>query len=205
MDDWLKLRQPIPGPAQAAPYWPLLAEYVYWAAALAAVVAAGCAPWPTRGAAGGQTGRRARDWQRTLGWDTGPAALRDGLIALGLTVVIGAVLISVLTGPRVGHTYRGQVYFAVGAAFLVAVLVARRVSPAAGLIWYLPGPLLVGICGVVLAVWKPALPAGYEHINVIPAWGLVRPLPIEMISVGTVAVVLALRSSRRLSSDEQAC
>ena len=109
----------------------------------------------------------------------------------------------ILSGPRVGHTYRGQVYFAVALAFVIAVLVARRVTGARGIIWYLPGPLVVGIVGVLLAAVRPGLGAGYESINIIPAWGLVRPLPIEMVSVGVAAILLTLRAATRLSSEEE--
>lgn len=198
MDDWLKAKNPIPGPATAAAYWPLLAEYAYWAIALAAVVAISTwrGGWP-------EQATRQGNWRRSLGFDATPAGLRDGLTALIATVVIAAVLVSVLTGPRLGHTYRGQVYFAVGVAFIIAVLVARRVAGVRGVLWYLPGPLIVGVFGVLLAAWKPTLPAGYEHINVIPAWGLVRPLPVEMVSVGLVAILLTHRTSRRLSSDDR--
>ena len=117
-------------------------------------------------------------------------------------MLIAAVLVLILVGPRVGHTYRGQVYFAVAVGFIVAVLVARRVTGVRGIIWYLPGPLLVGLLGVLLAAWRPGLGAGYEHINVIPAWGLVRPLPVEMVGVGLVAILLTLRAATRLSSEQ---
>ena len=60
----------------------------------------------------------------------------------------------------------------------------------------------VGLIGVVVAALKPGLGPGYEQINIIPAWGLVRPLPVEMVAVGCVAILLTLRTAQRLSSEE---
>ena len=182
MDEWLKMKNPIPGPPSAAAYAPLLAEYLYWAVVVAAVYAL--------------TGRRGPTAHKSS------ANLRDGITALIVTAAVAAVLILILSGPRIAHTYRGQVYFAVAVSFILAVIVARRVTGARGLLWYLPGPLIVGIVGVLLAVSRPGLGAAYANINVIPAWGLVRPLPIEMVGVGLVAILLTLGTANRLSSKE---
>ena len=97
------------------------------------------------------------------------------------------------TGPRVAPTRRGQVYFAVAAAFLIGVLIASKVVTARHPLWYALAPFLVGITGVILAGIDPTLPEPYAKINIIPASGLVRPLPIEMVGVATVAVIWALR------------
>jgi hypothetical protein len=197
MDDWLILRNPTVGPPTGGPYWPLLAEYFYWAVVVLALLAL------TGGhqarADSGKAGSRAGPFG-VLGLDTTPAALRDGIVTLIVTVMSAGVLILVLTGPRVGHTYRGQVYFAVGLAFIVAVMIAWRVGGARGLIWYLPGPFVVGVIGALVAAWRPGLGPAYENVNVIPAWGLVRPLPVEMVSVGLVATILACRMMSRVSS-----
>ncbi|MFQ5805286.1 MAG: hypothetical protein ACE5I3_02420 [Phycisphaerae bacterium] len=197
MDDWLKMKNQTAGPPTGSAYWPLLAEYVYWTVVVAAVLA--LATWRSRSS---DKARSRANWRRALGLDLTPGALRDGITGLILTVAIAATLVLILSGPRVGHTYRGQAYFAVALAFVVAVLIARRLTGARGVIWYLPGPLIVGILGVLLAAWKPGVGAGYENINVIPAWGLVRPLPVQMVSVGLVAILLTLRTATRLSSDE---
>lgn len=197
-DDWLKLRNPAAGPPTGAAYWPLLAEYIYWAVVVAVVLVLG--GWLGRRLASGSS---SASWRSAVGLDPSPTGLRDGITALIVTVAVATTLVLILTGPRVEHTYRGQVYFAVAVGFIVAVLAARRVSGARGIAWYLPGPLIVGVIGVLLAVWKPALGAGYENINVIPAWGLVRPLPVEMIAVGLVATLLTLRAATRLSSEQR--
>lgn len=182
MDEWLKMKNTTAGPPSGAAYAPLLAEYVYWAVVVAAVFAL--------------TGRRGRS--------TGKKSfnLRDRITALIVTSAVAAILMLILTGPRIGHTYRGQVFFAVAVAFILAVMIARRVTGVRSFNWYIPGPLIVGIIGVLLAASKPGLGTAYANINVIPAWGLVRPLPIEMVGVGLVAILLTLRTANRLSSEE---
>lgn len=197
MDEWLKLSNPVPGPPTGAAYRPLLAEYVYWAVVLAAVL--GVTQWWMRASGGG---KRAGGRERSASAVGMSGQLGGGIFALLVTAAVAAALLFVLAGPRVGHTHRGQVYFAVAASFIIGVVVARRVVTVRGYIWYLPAPLIVGIAGVLLAMAKPALGAGYENINIIPAWGLVRPLPIEMVSVGLLAVLLTCRTAKRLSSEE---
>jgi len=182
MDEWLKMKNPIPGPPSGAAYVPLLAEYLYWAVVVAAVYAL--------------TGRRGPTANKSS------VNLRDGITALIVTAAVAAVLILILSGPRTGHTYRGQVYFAVAVSFILGVMAARRVTGTRRLIWYLPGPLIVGIVGALLAASKPGLGPTYANISVIPAWALVRPLPIEMVGVGLVAILLTLRTADRLSSKE---
>lgn len=196
IDNWLIIRNPTAGPPTGAAYWPLLAEYFYWTVAVVAVLALGVWRRPA-----GAADRKAT-WRAELGLDPSPVALRDGITALVVTVAVAVVLMLILSGPRVGHTFRGQVYFSVAVALLVAVIVARRVTGVRGAAWYLASPLIVGLIGVILAAVKPGLGAGYEKINVIPAWGLVRPLPVEMVAVGSVAILLTLRTAQRLSSEE---
>jgi hypothetical protein len=197
MDDWLKMKNPIAGPPTGAAYRPLLAEYVYWAVVVAAVLALSAWRHRSSGSAGSRGG-----WRKALGLAVEPAARRGGITVLVISAAVAAVLVYVLTGPHVAHTYRGQVYFAVAVAFVIAVLIGRRLTGVRDAIWYLPGPLIVGIVGVVLAIWKPGLGVGYENINVIPAGGLVRPLPVQMVSIGLVAIVWTVRATQRLSSGE---
>ena len=197
MDNWLMIHNPTIGPPSSAAYWLLLVEYVFWAVAIAVAVAVS-AWWSGR-----TDGDEERSgWRGVLQLDSTRAALREGITALVVTVLVAGVLVLFLTGPRYGHTYRGQVYFAVAVGFVVAVIAAQRVSSARGLLWYLPAPLLVGVIGAVVAAVKPGLGVDYENINIIPAWGLVRPLPVQMVSVGLVAVLLTLRTTKRLSSEE---
>ncbi len=195
MDDWLIRANPVVGPGSGRAYWPLVPEYVYWLMVAAGTLSAGVW-WRHRGA----TGPAAR--VALLGKAGPPSDFRNEITALLINLAVAGTLMFILTGPRVGHTYRGQVYFAVAAAFALGTIVAGRVTGVRGMAWYLAGPPLLGIMGVLLAVARPGLPGAYANINIIPAWGLVRPLPIQMVSIGTVAIVLSLRAAARLSSEE---
>ena len=111
-----------------------------------------------------------------------------------ITIVVAGVLLFFLTGPALATTLRGQVYFAVGVAFLAAVYVARHLTKVEDSAWYWPAPVLVGVLGVLVAGLNPALmlPDAYQHLNTIPAWGLARALPIEMVGLGLVGTLWML-------------
>ena len=181
MDEWLKYKNTALGPPSGSAYTPLLGEYIYWAIVIAlAFIAAGGKP------------RLALSKKEGLG---------NGLTALVITVAIATLLIAILSGPRLSHTYHGQVYFSVAVGFILAVMSANRICGVREPIWYLPAPLIVGVIGVLYAIVKPSLGITYAYINVIPANGLVRPLPIEMVAVGVAAILLTLRAADRISSD----
>lgn len=181
MDDWLKYKNTTIGPPSGAAYVPLLGEYLYWGIVVA------LAYWATVGTSPPAGEPRA--------------SLQNGLTAAAITIVVSALLISILSGPRISDTRHGQVYFSVAVGFILAVMTANRVCGVRDPIWYLPAPLIVGLLGVLYACAKPALGISYANINVIPANGLVRPLPIEMITVGIASILLTLRAANRISSD----
>lgn len=200
MGDWLLLRarQGVVGPPTAAPYWPLILEYLF----LAIVMAGAAAVSRMAGAPGqpGNTGEtpvprmpRAR-LRAALGVD--PAERGAGVMALLATTLFAGLLMLLLTGPVIGATLRGQVYFAVAASMALAVFAAHRLFGARHSIWYWPAPLLVGLLGAVIAALKPGLllPLEYNQLNSIPAWGLVRPLPMEMVGVGITACLWTVRA-----------
>ena len=119
----------------------------------------------------------------------------QGPVALLTTTVVICVLMLSLTGSVVGHTLRGQVYFAVTVASAAGVFAATRVVSVRSPIWYWPAPILAGLLGMLIAAFKPdlMLPAGYDELNSIPAWGLARPLPVEMVGVGVVVALWTVR------------
>ena len=197
MDQWLCEHNAVPGPASGGAYWPLLAEYIYWAVVIGLLVL--LAGWRASQSYVGESGRPSLP--AALGIDTSPDGLRDGLTALVVTTAVTAIVAWILMGPRLGHTYRGQVYFATAVGCILGVFAAERVSHQRSIVWFLPAPILVGIIGVVYAAMRPGLAVPYDNINVIPAWGLARALPIEMVSVGSVAILLTLGTVRRLSSE----
>ena len=147
----------------------------------------------------GGAGRPATVRERiagALGLGSGRAERLTGLFALGTSTAVIVILMLFLTGPAEGHTYRGQVYFAVAVASVAGTYAARKITKARDAIWYWPAPLLAGLLGTLAAISKPDLliPAAYRQLNSIPASGLVRVLPIEMMGVGLVATLWMLRS-----------
>jgi hypothetical protein len=197
MDQWLLLAAPggAVGPPQARPYAPLLAEYAFLAIAMTgAAIASGLATRPAEPGAPVSLAGRVR---RSLGLPTTAAQRREGWLALLLVLALFSILMLALTGPAVGRTLRGQVYFAVAAAGVLAVFVTTRLLPARQPLWFWPVPLVAGLLGTLVALLRPGLflPAAYNHLNMIPAWGLTRPLPLEMVGVGVAACLLTLSAA----------
>src|SRR5262249_17185577 len=126
--------------------------------------------------------------------DAGPEERRAGLLALLITVAASGVLVTVLMGPSLGKTYQKQVYFAVAAGFWIGVYIARQATKVSRAGWLWPATLIVGAIGVIFAAIRPVHAASYDHNNIIPAWNLVRPLPVEMVSVGLLAILWHFRS-----------
>ncbi|HUU98843.1 MAG TPA: hypothetical protein VM487_24185 [Phycisphaerae bacterium] len=199
MDDWLLLQNQLVQDPRGAPYWPLLGEYVYLGVVIAGVAALGS--WSLLGQRVSDAAARRAALRRTFALDAGGTGWREGVTALLVTAVVAGVLMLVLFGPREGHTRRGQVYFAVAVAFILGVMAARRLTRVHHPLWYWLAPFVVGIVGVLLAAFKPALPQPHHHLDMIPAWGLVRPLPVEMVGVGVATIIWTLRTTSRLSGE----
>lgn len=174
VDDWLALQNPVPGQGVAGPYWKLLPDYLVLAALVTLtwwlLGRSGVAP-----SADPATPRSA----------TSPV---QGVIALLTTSLVAGIVLLIAFGPRAAPTAIGQVYFSVAVAFVIGVMAGRSVAPA-GFAWYLAAPFIVGCVGVVGAALGPVLPAPYALLNIVPVWGLVRPLPIEMIGIGLLAIL----------------
>jgi len=188
MDDWLIARHPAPAPPEAGLYRPLILEYVVLAV-VAAVIMFVAAAIRTRRI------DRSLLTMRTL--DPYGELRGSGPRTLATVVVVAAVLVPILVGPRAGWTRHGQVYFALIAGFFVATLAGRHVGQARGLLWYAAAPLIVGLAGVFWAMARPSPGGAYADIDVIPANGLVRPLPVEMVFTSLAAIGWTLYSRRR--------
>ena len=204
MDDWLILstRDSAVGPPSGTSYWPLVAEYLFLALVMAGVAIMSTLAGSYSGLAH-QTGASGRIKQ-TLGLDANSRQRREGLIALLVTTVVIGLLMLILTGPAEAHTLRGQVYFAVVVSCFVGVLLATHLVSARQPIWYWPAPILAGLIGMLVAGLNPdiRIPAPYNQLNSIPAWGLARPLPIEMVGVGVAITIWTLRANTRKAQPE---
>ena len=187
IDAWLVLVNTVPGPPTAAPYRMLLGDYLFLLVGLAGAFAG--ARWLGGGG--------KRDFKTLLGLTNEGGQAQMGPSSLAITTIVAGVAIFVLTGPPTGATYRGQVCFAVAVGLLFGVYAAKRLVGEPGLIWFWPAPLLVGVIGLIIAMVKPGLmlPVAYGQINSIPACGLVRALPVELVGVGLVASLWLLPES----------
>ncbi len=205
MDDWLRSHHPQPTNPTGQPYWLLVGDYlllllgVVGSLLLARLVGGRQAPLP-QAAALSETRS-----ERLLGTRLASRDLGEGVVALLVTAGAAGVLMFFLHGYATGQTLRGQVYFAVAVGFIGGVYAARRVARSEGLLWFALAPLLVGLLGVVVAGIKPGLiiPARYQHLDTIPAWGLARPLPIEMVSVGLVVTMWMLGPAEKEGDPER--
>jgi hypothetical protein len=198
MDDWLIQCNLLPGTPTSAPYWSLLGDYVYLLVGVAGVCAI------RSRTAGGQTSTNtvSGGLRQAFGLTAPPDQRRAGLLALLITTAVAGVAVFILAGPALGATYRGQVYFAVALGTFAGVFVAHRTVKVDDPVWYWPAPLLLGIIGLLVAALKPGLmlPADCQ-LNSIPAWGLSRALPIEMVGVGLVGTLWTLRPAATTSDD----
>ncbi len=206
MTDWLVLangQTPV-GPPTGGPYWPLVPEYVWLLTLMLAVATLSELPWPWQ--SGLTREALEKHLRRVLALDVDARRRANGVMALLLGTLVTGVLMLILTGPATaGETLRGQVYFAVAVSSACGTFLAHRVVSVDEPIWYWPAPILAGLLGVLVAAVRPALLLnGYNHLNSIPAWGLARPLPIEMVGVGVAASLWALRASQRAARGRRA-
>lgn len=190
MTDWLTTVNVDVGAASGWPYARLMPEYALLLACVAAAALASAIAAATGGASDAQA--RTRGLEAAFALRSTRAEWRSGLLAMVITAAVAGVLLLVLNGPREGATRRGQVYFAVGVAFTVGVMIAYRVTGARHAMWYWLAPFAVGLVGAGVASLWPALPGPYQQLNNIPVLGLVRALPIELIAVGLPAVLWTL-------------
>lgn len=176
MDTWLIHMNPAVGPPVGNAYAALLPDYFAIAAIwLAAALLAGA----LRGLP------QQKPWRSPEQW-----------VALAALCAIAAALMIFMAGPAASMTYRGQVYFAAGGGFYVATWLVRKLVHPQPSMLCLAAPLVVGLAGLAWAMARPAPVAPYSHINIMPAFALVRPLPIEMLTLGLAGVCWGLAPAR---------
>jgi len=206
MDDWLTLSAPggVVGPPSGQPYWPLVLECVFLA--MVAVVALALGTLSAARVGQEHPTPAATELRRAFGFDLDPRERRDGLLALATTTIVIGILMLALTGPAAGRTLVGQVYFAITVASALGVFAATRLVGVRHPIWFWPAPILAGLIGLVVAALKPGLtiPAEYNQLNSIPAWGLARGLPTQIVGVGITITLWTLRATSGGSHSERA-
>lgn len=189
MNGWLIDSQPVPGSPAGGVYGRLLVDYAFLIPGMLGAYLLATA-FGT-----GRSGRPAGEAIRAACGLTLSAGQRAaGLAALVITTVVSGVAIFFLMGPVTGKVLHGQVYFAVGLGCIAGVWAAGKLVKVHEPLWYWPVPLVLGVVALVVAAMQPELrlPEGYRFIDTIPAWQLARALPIEMVGVGTFAVLWML-------------
>lgn len=182
IDDWLIAANAVPGAGRAAPYLALLSEYGLWVLVLAVVIHM----------TGLLAARPAPRADANPGW-FGAAA------ATAIAAVVALAALWALMGPAASITRRGQVYFVVFLGFFGGVLAGRMATHVRTPLPYLLAVPIVGVIGLLFAAARPVLPPPYQAVNSYPVWGPARPLPVEMMSLGVLGVLWALRSLARVA------
>ncbi len=118
----------------------------------------------------------------------------NGILAMLLTAVIAAIL----TGLLCQSTEKGQVIFAVVAAFYLAVLGTSQMVDNRNVIYYLPAVPIVGLVGFLYTAVNPARPAGLEALLHLPPNTMAAVLPIEYLAAGVASVIFAFWTSERM-------
>ncbi|RMF84362.1 MAG: hypothetical protein D6744_03235, partial [Planctomycetota bacterium] len=190
MDDYLTLWHERPGPGTAAPYAALLADY--------AAMAVLCALLAWLGGFCGELEARPRDASSVFGLRQNAAEVRAGVVTLLAGTAACALVVFLTAGPPYDRTLAGQAYFGAALGAFAAVYVGRQVGRARHVVWYWSMPILTGVVGLLLACWRPTLPAPHDQINNIPVmWGLARALPAQMVAVGVLIVLMNVRLVQR--------
>ncbi len=162
----------------------------------------------TVGATGGGGSRKPVDGVRpTRSKPTAPprssraAHLRDGLGALVAVTALAMLVIRVTAaGSPVDPIRTGQVFFSVGAGFLVATWLAVQIFPNATFAWIVPAVPVVAIAGYLAATSSAGfsddfLP--YNDVLAIPPNAFSRALPVEHVAAGILGLLLGLWSGRK--------
>ncbi len=183
MDQWLRDRHASAAPPTGGPYGLLLADYAYLLVPILACAAFGGLAAPRE------------NLVRNLGAREPLGRVSTGLLALLITTSVGGALVLLLSGSAIEATYRQQAIFAVAAGCATGTYVATHVTKTTHIAWYWPAPLLMGVVGLAVAGVRPALalPPAYAHLDTMPAWGLARAMPIEMVGAGLLGIIWVLR------------
>ncbi|MFN0134793.1 MAG: hypothetical protein ACKVS9_01605 [Phycisphaerae bacterium] len=186
MDDWLKRFHVNAGPPSGGAYSALLPDYLLLAGLLLGLLAI----------LGQGSGAVAR-LRAGLGMDRDAATTQKHVLALIVCVLAAMVLLLILNGPKIAHTYRGQVFLAVFLSLAGGVYAANWVTGVRSFAAYWPAPIIAGVLGLIVAAARPGLPPPYDQVNIIPAWNAARPLPIEMVALGLLGVHWMVRTMNR--------
>lgn len=125
---------------------------------------------------------------------------RDGLLGMAVCVAVAWILISLaISRTAASPIERGQVYFAVGVAFMAGAMAGSQLWPKGAAGWYVLSVAVVAVCGYAMGYVRPTPSLSYySQLATTPPNALYRVLPIEYLSVGVIGSLAGLWFSRRL-------
>lgn len=172
----------------------LIAETLLW---FAAIVAAWLVTCIVRGWLNGQAADNEKPQASRGRWDRVREAfvhLRDGLLGMVVCAVLACLFISatICRNPE-SEIERGQVFFSLGAGFLVAAAVGKQIWFKGAACWYGLSVLIVAVVGYGWASLSPTASGVsdyYSKLATTPPNDLFRALPIEYVGVGVAGAIL---------------
>ena len=170
------------GPADIFPTWGLIAETWLWLALIAV---------------GFVVGRWVESWFAQEGSAAAlkslskPTDFRQALGAIALSALVAWSVVSYALGGERYGLLKGQIYFAVAAAFVVGSLVAHWFFQRASRVWLLIAVAMVATAAYVFGSPSTAvLAAAKQSGSYITLRTIVRPLPIEYAAMGAIGALL---------------
>ncbi len=119
---------------------------------------------------------------------TSPA---DGVRHTAITAILGLLCMGVLSSGLSSRSIQhGQACFVVAAGVCAASYFAHRFAPVRSSLW---GILAVPVIAVAAYIWAAVLPKATGLPAPLPSSHFLRVLPIQLISVGTAAVLTMFR------------
>jgi hypothetical protein len=122
---------------------------------------------------------------------TDPASdIKQGAGTVALSIAIAWVLLSYLVGTDVYPIDKGQVYFGIASAFLVAGLISHWLFQMKTFVWMLVVVAIVATGAYVYAGPSDAiLEAARKTGSYVPLGPMARLLPIEYAALGAIGVL----------------
>lgn len=166
----------------AYPVWSFIAETWLWLALIGV---------------GFVVGRWVESWFDSEGEDTADRRnatdhatdIRQGVGTVAVAFFIAWVLVSFTAGSDDSPLLKGQIFFALIFAFLVASLIAHWFFQMQTRVWTLLAVALVATVAYIYA--EPAIPEGaHDAGTYVTLSSLARPVPLEYAALGSIGVLL---------------
>lgn len=142
---------------------------------------------------------KAADWRRGADAPVDSAAeLRRALGAIAM-VVLGAYLLNLILGGSPNEQpLKGQVYFAVGAAFFIPTWIATGMLRLNSPLWLLGAVAIVGTVAYLCVGPIPINPDAPRALLRVLLPNAIRPLPAEYAALGSLGVIYGFLSTDML-------